>query len=137
MRIPARRTLLSLPALTAALVATGAATSATPASASVGTCRDSPKPLRAPALGTATLRRGSRGSAVRSLQNLLNHAKRLKTAGGTWYTPCPLAEDGVFGSSTEKRVRDGQRAFGITADGVVGAATRAAAMKAYRNGDIR
>ena len=135
MRIPARRTLLTLPALTAALVTAGG--SAASAYSVPGRSEYALKALRYPALGTATLRRGSRGSAVRSLQNLLNHAKRLRTSNGTWYSPCPLAEDGVFGSSTEKRLRDGQRAFGVTADGVVGPATRAAAMQAYRNGDIR
>lgn len=133
MRIPARRTLLAAPALAAALVAAGGSV----ASAAEGTCPTPLKPLRAPALGTVTLRRGSRGSAVRSLQNLLNHAKRLRTSNGTWYTPCPLVEDGVFGSGTEKRLRDGQRAFGVTADGVVGPTTRRAALEAYRNGDIR
>lgn len=129
-----RRALIAAPLLAAALVATGgtAASASTPY-----TCRYDLRALRYPALGTATLRRGSRGYAVKSLQNLLNHAKQLKSASGSWYVPCPLAEDGVFGSGTESRVRDGQRAWGIVPDGVVGPVTRRAAMDAYRSGYIR
>lgn len=135
MHFPSRRVLLSTPALTAALLVAGG-TAAT-ASELPGKCTYPLRALRAPALGTAKLRRGSRGSAVKSLQNLLNHAKYLKNANGTRYTPCPLNEDGVFGSGTESRLRDGQRAFGVTPDGVVGPATRRAAQEAYRSGWIR
>lgn len=128
-----RRALIAAPLLAAALVATGG----TAASASTPTCRYALRALRYPALGTTTLRRGSRGYAVKSLQNLLNHAKQLKSSNGTWYVPCPLNEDGVFGSGTKSRVRDGQRAWGLVPDGVVGPATRRAAMDAYRSGYIR
>lgn len=130
-----RRALIAAPLLAAALVATGG--TAANASTPTGPCRYPLRALRYPALGTTTLRRGSRGSAVKSLQNLLNHAKQLKSSNGAWYTPCPLAEDGVFGSGTESRVRDGQRAWGLVPDGVVGPATRRAAMDAYRSGYIR
>lgn len=122
---PNRRTLLAAPLLAAALVATGATT----ATASTPPCRYSRKALRPANLGTATLRVGSRGTHVKSLQNLLNNAPRLKSSSGSWYKPCPLLEDGVFGSGTASRVRGGQRALGLTADGVVGPATR----KAYYN----
>lgn len=125
--IPNRRTLLAAPLLAAALVATGG----TAATASTRTCQNTRKPKRPPNLGTATLRRGSRGVHVRSVQNLLNHAPRLKSSGGNWYVPCPLAEDGVFGAGTEARVKDGQRALGLTPDGVVGPATRRAAIEHF------
>lgn len=123
MAIPNRRALLAAPLLAAALVASGGAT----ASASTGTpCRYAHKARRAPNLGSAKLRRGSRGTYVKNLQNLLNHAPRLKSASGSWYKPCPLLEDGVFGSGTEALVRDGQRALGLTPDGVVGPAAKKA-----------
>jgi N-acetylmuramoyl-L-alanine amidase len=62
-----------------------------------------------------TLRRGSRGEAVRTLQT------KLKRWG--YYTG---AVDGIFGSGTEKAVKAFQRKVGLTADGIVGAKTAAA-----------
>lgn len=124
--IPKRRALLAAPLLAAALVATGAPA----ATASALPCRYPLRARRAPNLGTSTLRYGSRGTYVKNLQNLLNHAPRLKNSSGNWYKPsCPLNEDGVFGSGTLTRVRDGQRALGLNPDGVVGPATR----RAYYN----
>lgn len=53
-----------------------------------------------------TLRRGSRGNDVRTLQRILH-----------------LFEDGIFGSITEEIVKAFQRANNIPADGIVGNAT--------------
>lgn len=59
-----------------------------------------------------SLRRGSRGELVTTLQ------KRLKTWG--YYTG---NVDGVFGSQTEQAVKYFQRKNGLAADGIVGPAT--------------
>lgn len=68
------------------------------------------------------LRRGSQGSAVKSLQaGLLREfpalARPIRDSGGA---------DGKFGAGTEAAVRAFQRMSGLTADGVVGALTWAA-----------
>ena len=60
-----------------------------------------PPPLHLP-----TLRRGSRGVAVRDLQRRLN-----------------VPVDGIFGRQTDRAVRDFQRAAGLAADGIVGRRT--------------
>lgn len=59
-----------------------------------------------------SLRRGSRGDLVTTLQ------KRLKTWG--YYTG---SVDGIFGSQTEQAVKYFQRKNGLAADGIVGPAT--------------
>lgn len=56
-----------------------------------------------------TLRRGSRGSEVKTLQRKLN-----------------LMADGIFGPLTEEAVKELQKAKGLRPDGVVGARTWAA-----------
>lgn len=56
-----------------------------------------------------TLKRGSRGSEVKTLQSRLN-----------------LAQDGIFGPITEEAVRDFQKRTGLKSDGVVGPGTWAA-----------
>lgn len=61
------------------------------------------------------LRRGSRGSAVSTLQ------ARLTTSG---FNPGPV--DGVFGTGTDTAVRAFQRGRGLVADGIVGSLTWAA-----------
>ena len=58
---------------------------------------------------------GSRGSAVRAVQNQLNYYN-LKGTG-------LLAVDGIFGSLTRQAVLDFQRSHGLTADGIVGPIT--------------
>jgi hypothetical protein len=63
-------------------------------------------------VGRPTLRRGSRGTAVRELQGL------LKTAG---FDPGPI--DGIFGSRTAAAVIGFQRARRLTVDGIVGPQT--------------
>jgi hypothetical protein len=77
-------------------------------------------PWRLPGLTTVTgspvLRRGSRGPLVAELQRVLN----------AWYPlELHLAEDEVFGPSTEKAVKLLQERAGLLADGVVGTRTRA------------
>ena len=57
----------------------------------------------------ATLKRGSRGAEVKTLQTRLN-----------------LMADGIFGPLTEEAVKEFQKRKGLTADGVVGAKTWAA-----------
>jgi nucleoid-associated protein YgaU len=59
-----------------------------------------------------TVKRGSKGGAVKGLQNAL----RARS-----YDPGPI--DGVFGSVTENAVRDFQSGYGLTADGIVGPIT--------------
>lgn len=56
-----------------------------------------------------TLKRGSRGSEVKTLQSKLN-----------------LLADGIFGPLTEEAVKEFQKSKGLTVDGVVGARTWAA-----------
>lgn len=70
-------------------------------------------PTRAPisAATTATLRRGSRGDAVKQMQQKLG-----------------IPADGDFGPGTEAAVRKWQAANGLTADGIVGPRTLAALM---------
>ena len=58
------------------------------------------------------LRRGSRGGAVKSLQALLNAKAGQR-----------LVADGDFGPATEAAVKNVQRFFRLTVDGIVGART--------------
>ena len=62
-----------------------------------------------------TLRRGSKGDAVRELQLALYHLDHEN-----------LMVDGIFGGKTEAAVRDFQEKCGLTADGIVGPKTWAA-----------
>ena len=59
-----------------------------------------------------TLRKGCRGSEVKTLQGYLN-----------------LIQDGIFGVLTEESVKEFQSSNGLTADGVVGPATWAELIK--------
>ena len=60
----------------------------------------------------ALLKRGSRGDAVKELQELLN----LKTGTN-------LTADGIFGKGTEDSVERFQRRMSLTVDGIVGSET--------------
>jgi peptidoglycan hydrolase-like protein with peptidoglycan-binding domain len=66
---------------------------------------------------TATLRQGSSGSNVQLLQYILTYISQYYD-----YVP-PVSQDGKFGAGTANAVREFQRNFGLTADGVVGAGT--------------
>ncbi|MBE6711992.1 MAG: hypothetical protein E7580_00565 [Ruminococcaceae bacterium] len=71
-----------------------------------------------PAVSGRVLQYGSEGSDVAALQNQLNRI-------GSALTPIPtLRADGAFGRRTQEAVTVFQRIFGLTADGVVGTATR-------------
>jgi len=63
-------------------------------------------------MGRSTIRRGSRGSAVKELQELLNEQRVIS-----------VDVDGVFGPGTEKAVIGFQDVRGLDADGIVGPAT--------------
>jgi peptidoglycan hydrolase-like protein with peptidoglycan-binding domain len=83
-----------------------------PASAAPTTGAPAAGPAAGSGLGTATLRQGARGEAVKALQRLLNtHGARLGV-------------DGDFGAVTHRAVVAFQAANGLTQDGVVGAITR-------------
>lgn len=58
---------------------------------------------------TGTLRKGSKGTQVKRLQNFLN-----------WYGNYGLAVDGSFGTKTQTAVKAFQKATGLTVDGVFG-----------------
>ncbi len=71
-----------------------------------------PEPRAQLDLGTGLLREGSRGEAVRALQQaLVDLGQRI-------------AVDGVFGRGTQAAVRWFQRSRGLSADGVVGPQTK-------------
>jgi len=61
-----------------------------------------------------TLKKGSKGQAVKDLQ------EALKEAG---ITPGPGAIDGIFGKQTELAVKAFQTVFGLEPDGIVGPIT--------------
>ncbi|KAB8335591.1 peptidoglycan-binding protein [Scytonema tolypothrichoides VB-61278] len=65
------------------------------------------------------LQKGSQGPEVRYLQDLLNQAERKKNFG----SPPPVRVDGVFGANTETAVKNFQKYYGLTIDGVVGSKT--------------
>jgi peptidoglycan L-alanyl-D-glutamate endopeptidase CwlK len=56
-----------------------------------------------------TLKLGSKGESVKTLQSFLK-----------------ITADGIFGPATEKSVKDWQKAYGLTPDGIVGKNTWAA-----------
>lgn len=70
-----------------------------------------------------TLRKGSRGDAVKALQQKLIALGYLSGSA-----------DGIFGDSTAKAVMAFQEAQSLTADGVAGSATISALNKAYQGG---
>lgn len=83
-----------------------------------------PAPVAKPKVTTALpiLSKGSKGADVKALQEFLlrmfpAYAGPIKSSGGA---------DGVFGSGTERVVKDFQSRSRLTADGVVGAHTWAA-----------
>ena len=71
------------------------------------------------------LKRGSAGEDVYSLQRELNRIARNYPAIGT------LSEDGIFGENTENAVKEFQKIFNLTPDGIVGKDTWYKARKVY------
>ncbi len=71
----------------------------------------------------STVRKGSKGSDVRTLQTMLNS---VDNAG--------LAVDGIFGSGTQAAVKKFQKANGLSVDGIVGAKTWGALTNKYSSG---
>lgn len=99
-------------------------TTPTPKPAPKPALKPKPTPKPKPVL-TPVLSLGSRGTAVKNLQaGLLRvfpaYAGPIRTSGGA---------DGVFGTGTRAVVIEFQRRSGLTRDGIVGAATRAALAK--------
>ncbi len=74
----------------------------------------------------AVLRRGSGGQDVITLQYLLDVVSEYYPT-----VPAP-SQDGIFGSATERAVLAFQRATGLLADGIVGAATWKKLYEVYR-----
>ena len=75
------------------------------------------------ALAYSTVRSGSTGGDVRTLQTMLN---KVSNAG--------LTVDGVFGSSTQAALKRYQSANGLTADGICGSQTWAKLSSHYNAG---
>lgn len=87
--------------------------------------KPAPKPTPKPNPKAPTLRSGSKGAAVKSLQDGLlrvfpDYAGPIRTSGGA---------DGSFGPGTQRVVIEFQRRSNLTPDGVVGAKTWAALAK--------
>ncbi|MBQ4569918.1 MAG: peptidoglycan-binding protein [Ruminococcus sp.] len=78
--------------------------------------------LSASAASYSTVRKGDRGNTVKTLQVMLNAVDK---AG--------LAEDGIFGSGTQKAVKNFQKANKLDVDGIVGPKTWAALEKKYED----
>ena len=74
----------------------------------------------------SVLRQGSRGQDVITLQYLLDVISEYYPT-----VPAP-AQDGIFGSGTQQAVTAFQRATGLSADGIVGAATWRKLYEVYR-----
>ena len=79
-----------------------------------GELQTNPQPGDPDAYPGTPLQMGSRGGNVAKMQNRLNFI-------GRYYTSVPaMAEDGIFGSATQRSVQDFQREFGLTVDGIIG-----------------
>ena len=73
------------------------------------------------------LRIGSRGEEVLKMQKYLNSIRNR-------YPTIPrLTEDGIYGNGTAAAVREFQRIFGLTQDGVIGMNTWAKIIQQYNN----
>jgi peptidoglycan hydrolase-like protein with peptidoglycan-binding domain len=98
-----------------------------PAFNETGMTRPAKHPLQIIAEGVAearkyTLRRGSRGDNVKFLQMLLEN-QNIPTATSIKRTRNGAGIDGIFGSGTDRAVRQFQRNESLTIDGIVGPAT--------------
>ena len=79
--------------------------------------------VSASAASYSTVRKGSKGADVKTLQTMLNS---IDNAG--------LAVDGIFGSGTQAAVKKFQKANRLSVDGIVGAKTWAALTDKYSSG---
>jgi len=77
-----------------------------------------PPPTPRPPFPGTSLRVGSRGEDVRTMQRFLNNIARVFPI-----IPGNLNEDGIFGPITEASVRAFQTFFGLNSDGVIGPLT--------------
>lgn len=68
-------------------------------------------------VNSPVLQKGSQGAAVRELQTLLNRYVGTQSIGG------PIAVDGIFGPTTEERVKTAQYRYLLKRDGIVGSQT--------------
>ena len=90
--------------------------------------KDAPKPTPTPSrkgtytgvIPTPTIKRGSKGDKVKSLQKFLN-----------WYGNYKLSVDGICGAKTVSAIKAFQKAEKITADGIYGKNSQAKA-KVYK-----
>lgn len=93
--------------------------------------KDAPKPTPTPTpsrkgtytgtIPTPTIKKGSKGDKVKSLQKFLN-----------WYGNYKLSVDGICGAKTVSAIKAFQKAEKITADGIYGKNSQAKA-KVYKN----
>ncbi|MDR2687581.1 MAG: peptidoglycan-binding protein, partial [Oscillospiraceae bacterium] len=79
----------------------------------------------ATSLFASNLRLGDHGFAVRALQYYLDFIARFHPSMGR------VAADGAFGPITDHALREFQRIYGLTVDGVAGRATHNALLTAY------
>ncbi len=82
--------------------------------------------LSTSAASYSTVKKGSQGADVKTLQTMLN---KVDDAG--------LTVDGIFGSGTEKAVKNFQKANGLTVDGIVGKNTWTALEKQYNTSNLK
>lgn len=88
--------------------------------------RDTPIMGATPSFPTIPLRLGSTGDDVRSIQIRLNRISRNYPS-----IPKIAAADGIFSTDTEEAVREFQRIFNLSEDGIVGKATWYAIQRIY------
>ena len=84
----------------------------------IGLVRDAPTGPNLPSYPGTALRLGSVGEEVRTIQRQLNRIARNYPAIGP-----TLELDGIYGTETEQAVRNFQKIFNLTQDGIVGKAT--------------
>lgn len=77
-----------------------------------------PKPANKPQTKWRTVKKGSKGQGVTRVQEMLA-AQGYKNSSGSR----PIVVDGVFGPTTDLRVREYQTANGLVSDGIVGPIT--------------
>ena len=84
----------------------------------IGIVYNAPTGVNLPSYPGTALRLGAAGEDVRTIQRQLNRIARNYPAIGP-----QLELDGIYGTETERAVRNFQRIFNLTEDGIVGKAT--------------